>query len=249
MFGCQTFMPLHHSGNHDYAYSFLVNCRFGYYVLCLKGCHSKFLGSYPLIRRGQTVRLSKVIHLNLSRWMETWRVAFAFNWCATGVAMGNEVWKFIPLNILLPSLLNSYPTNSLFPSFNYWFVRSNLLRKLTKFSFDLPSPPFWNLPERKKSPCWPSSGLLGSTLDEVFFFVMCGCEKSYAHFVPMMMNSSHGWWCWLGRSNLLSPPWVLGRIELMACYCVHGPCQNLFTEGGRFTSINNDLEVVGGITM
>ena len=65
---------------------------------------------------------------------------------------------------------------------------------------------------------------------------MYGCETSHTHFVSVMMNSP----------NLL---WALGGVKLMVCHCVHGPCQSLYIEGGRFMSIKNDFEVVGRIAM
>ena len=63
------------------------------------------------------------------------------------------------------------------------------------------------------------------------------------------MNSSHGRWCWLWRPNPPNLPWALGRVELTVCQCIHGPCQSLYIEGGRFMGVKSDLEVLEGITM
>ena len=62
---------------------------------------------------------------------ENWRIVSAFNWRATCRATVDKVWVFIPLNTLLSSLLSSYSIDSLFPSFNFRFVLSNFLIKLT----------------------------------------------------------------------------------------------------------------------
>ena len=97
---------------------------------------------------------------------------------------------------------------------------------------------------------------------------MYGSEASYAHYVFMMMNSSHCGWSWPLWLNLSDSPWVLGGVEfrinakesqvLFGLLCdVLGPCQYFYFEGGKFVDEGVtwksyerslcEVEVVGGI--